>query len=59
MLEIDETSPDALDAAHDEVISAETNNTNPVKTIKMGEVTKRYNGAIQYKATFSMPPAIR
>ena len=52
MLEIDETSPDALDAAHDEVISAETNNTNPVKTIKMGEVTKRYNGAIQYKATF-------
>ncbi len=52
VLEIDETSPDDLDATHDDAVSAETHNTNTVQTIKMGEVTKRYNGAIQYKATF-------
>ena len=51
VLEVDETSTDTLDAAQDEVVAAGGETTNPV-TIKMGKVVKRYNGAIQYQATF-------
>lgn len=52
VLEADQTSHDSLDTTQDEVVAAEGENTNPAQTIKMGKVVKRYNGAIQYQATF-------
>lgn len=51
-VELDETSQDILDAGQEDAVSAVTNNTPQVQTIKMGKVVKRYNGAIQYQATF-------
>lgn len=54
-LELEDNS-DVLDSGQDDVVSAEVDNNNDVKdeieTIKMGKVVKRYNGAIQYQATF-------
>ena len=41
---------DSSDTESAEVLEVETN--EPVQTIKMGKVTKRYNGGIQYQATF-------
>ena len=41
---------DSSDSQSAEILEAETN--VPVQTIKMGKVTKRYNGGIQYQATF-------
>lgn len=52
-LELEESTQDTLDAAQDDVISFETNtSSSKIKSIEMGKVTKRYNGIIQYKATF-------
>ena len=52
VLTSDETD-DELTVSDPDVLEAETNvNINPIQTIQMGKVTKRYNGAIQYKATF-------
>lgn len=50
VLTSDETV-DELANADGEVLEMEVDST-PTPTIKMGKVTKRYNGAIQYKATF-------
>ena len=36
----------------DDVVTAEVDNSQMIKTIKMNGVTKRYNGAIQYQAIF-------
>lgn len=55
VIELENDQQDTLNNAPDDVISAETGNTNTqndIKTIKMGKVTKRYNGFIQYQATF-------
>ena len=41
---------DSSDSEAEDVLEVETN--EPVQTIKMGKVTKRYNGGIQYQATF-------
>ena len=41
---------DSSDSEAEDVLEVETN--VPVQTIKMGKVTKRYNGGIQYQATF-------
>ena len=41
---------DSSDTESAEVLEVETN--VPAQTIKMGKVTKRYNGGIQYQATF-------
>lgn len=52
---IDETSNDNLEVSEKNTIDAEDNSkTDPSKlqTIKMDKVTKRYNGIIQYQATF-------
>jgi hypothetical protein len=38
------------DSQSSEILEVETN--EPPQTIKMGKVTKRYNGGIQYQATF-------
>ena len=54
-LELEDTS-EVLDSGQDDVVSAEVGNVgdvkNEVQSIKMGKVVKRYNGAIQYQATF-------
>ena len=55
VLEIEVDQQETLDNAPDDVVAVETGNTNNqevIKTIKMGKVTKRYNGFIQYQATF-------
>ena len=56
VLETEDAPQDTLKTSldnDDDVVAAETNaSTNTVKSIKMGKVTKRYNGVIQYQATF-------
>lgn len=42
---------DSSSSELDDVLELETDD-EPVQTIKMGKVTKRYNGAIEYQATF-------
>ena len=53
-LEMEDVSQDTLESSPQDTVAAETdgNTDNSVKTIKMGKVTKRYNGIIQYQATF-------
>ncbi|WP_405305544.1 Ig-like domain-containing protein [Methanobrevibacter sp.] len=58
--EVDDNAVELQDAPQNSVaddsedmISQDTSNDpEPVQTIKMGKVTKRYNGAIEYQATF-------
>ena len=53
VLELEDTSKDTLDASSEDIVSQDTSNTQETpQTIKMGKVTKRYNGAIEYQATF-------
>jgi hypothetical protein len=52
---LEDCSQDSLNTNQEDIVSAEVDNLNGidnVHTIEMGEVTKRYNGVIQYKATF-------
>lgn len=42
---------DSSNSESDDVLALETGD-EPVQTIKMGKVTKRFNGGIQYQATF-------
>lgn len=53
VVELQDTPQDTLTEDSKDVISQDTSNVpqNP-PTIKMGKVTKRYNGAIEYQATF-------
>ncbi len=49
------------DAVDEEMIAAEDNSGDvlrEIQTIKMDKVTKRYNGAIQYRAFFMMNQAV-
>ena len=53
LVELQDAPQDTLTDDSGDIISQDTsNNQEPVQTIKMGKVTKRYNGAIEYQATF-------
>jgi hypothetical protein len=54
-IELEETPQETLaDNSNDAVVAADNSRiiSDEVKTIVMGQVTKRYNGAIQYSASF-------
>ena len=53
LVELQDAPQDTLTDDSGDIISQDTSNyQEPVQTIKMGKVTKRYNGAIEYQATF-------
>ena len=56
VLEVENIEQDTLDDTSQDVAAVETGNANhlqdDIPTVIMGKVTKRYNGFIQYQATF-------
>ena len=51
-LEIEDIQQDTLESTSEDAVGIETGNPDEIPTIIMGKVTKRYNGYIQYQATF-------
>ena len=51
-LALEDSSQETLNAGSEDSISQDISNIQEISQIKMGKVTKRYNGAIEYQATF-------